>query len=397
MECAEHLYLNFDVNKTCIMTDAAGGKTLEHVARDLVAERSWGVVQPDGSFAVQHPEPVTRAELLRLHGAAAEPWLTYKDMIDARYPYPERRAGERNAELEALYSRQRDARRDDMRLFGLTPDTRSMDGFVHRIVDQLTVRDSATAESYFFVTSFLTLVARLSESGVSFNIIFRTFGEDMHEIIKRFNEFCAGADPRFPDVRLDGSRAGSRDLRITSAAMGSIYRESLDSDGMCLAWSTAAQAALGGWDAFVAAQGLAAADMVRGAPAVHASMLARLRTHNTLLLRDYYPFWAAMGEAPDAGKIVMLNTANANALTVMLDDNVNAPDRPTSIAGALDVATGLRVAREAAFGRVLLPVDPYAAATDDAYYLHTVAAALPGMRALHAELRAATAAASGSV
>lgn len=72
---------------------------------------------------------------------------------------------------------------------------------------------------YHFIPSFFRMLIYLKKSKKEFALVFRTFGEDIHNAIYEFNMFCNGDHPCFsgrggtPLVKFDGSK-GTRDLRI---------------------------------------------------------------------------------------------------------------------------------------------------------------------------------------
>ena len=43
---------------------------------------------------------------------------------------------------------------------------------------------------------------KLREMGREFNIIFRTFGIDLPEVLEEFNVFCMGEHPLYPDIKM---------------------------------------------------------------------------------------------------------------------------------------------------------------------------------------------------
>lgn len=77
---ASKLVLHFDVNRTLIMLDPAGGKSMEYMLNAIVADGAWGEVTVDGEWA---PTPHVCMELpAELTG---RPVTTYHDWVQERW------------------------------------------------------------------------------------------------------------------------------------------------------------------------------------------------------------------------------------------------------------------------------------------------------------------------
>lgn len=72
---------------------------------------------------------------------------------------------------------------------------------------------------YHLIPSFFRMLIYLKKAKREFAIVFRTFGEDLNNVVFEFNKFCNGEHPCYngrggtPLVKFDGSK-GTRDLRI---------------------------------------------------------------------------------------------------------------------------------------------------------------------------------------
>jgi len=87
---------------------------------------------------------------------------------------------------------------------------------------------------YHILPSFFRTLIFLKKQRRDFNVCFRTFGNDLDNIVWEFNEFCCGNHPCFngkngtPLIRFDGTQ-GTRDLRIReSTQKGCFIRLSCD-------------------------------------------------------------------------------------------------------------------------------------------------------------------------
>jgi hypothetical protein len=65
----------------------------------------------------------------------------------------------------------------------------------------------------FIIDSFFELLISLTKQEVDFKILFRSFGEDFHEVCEEFNTFCEGNHERYKGVTFNGEN-NSKDLRI---------------------------------------------------------------------------------------------------------------------------------------------------------------------------------------
>lgn len=81
---------------------------------------------------------------------------------------------------------------------------------------------------YHLIPSFFRMLIYLKKAKREFSIVFRTFGEDLNNVVFEFNKFCNGEHPCYngrggtPLVKFDGSK-GTRDLRIQENSQKSIY------------------------------------------------------------------------------------------------------------------------------------------------------------------------------
>jgi len=72
---------------------------------------------------------------------------------------------------------------------------------------------------WHLIPSFFRTMICLKKQKKDFHIAFRTFGDDLQDIIYEFNSFCSGTHPCFngqngsPLIKFDGTD-GSKDYRI---------------------------------------------------------------------------------------------------------------------------------------------------------------------------------------
>lgn len=184
----------------------------------------------------------------------------------------------------------------------------------------------------FIVPAFFRLLQFLQEKEIRFNLIFRTYGDDLHRVAQEFNSFCEGLHPCFQLTKpMDGSN-GSVDRRIHLEAVngGEIPRFGtfLRADGTtALVMGTFKQPKtvdnadpLGFYSS--------AADtveIIRGLPDIHDFLARRwLDSQATLALRDFYPYWFSNKEDAMAGKLLVIDPLDdvEGVHSMFFDDNI---------------------------------------------------------------------------
>lgn len=153
------LCLNFDVNKTLVLTDVASGQSLEESVSNIVSEEALGVVSNDGKWTAvpglvrssnkeQHVGKVTFADWTRSH--------------------VERKTAKK------------------LRMKFLTSDEgESFTALGQKLIE--------VAQKSYFLPSFeraLDFVANLDESKYEWRLFFRTFGTDLPDVIEEWNAIC---------------------------------------------------------------------------------------------------------------------------------------------------------------------------------------------------------------
>ncbi|GLD97756.1 hypothetical protein PINS_up006453 [Pythium insidiosum] len=102
--------LHFDLNRTILMSDAAGGRTMENTVNYLLSECTWGYRHPQQAeqwvcvsdrSSAEPPSP--RTHDVEITGGRVEtvPLITYKQFVDDALPYKSLATAE-NGSLEAV-------------------------------------------------------------------------------------------------------------------------------------------------------------------------------------------------------------------------------------------------------------------------------------------------------
>lgn len=201
------LCLHFDINKTIIMTDASSGRSVHQTLNSLLSECTWGLCELKSMEERSHRDwvvccsepcfepPVPGAMTL---GSYLEDHTTVPKTEQTQI----KRAFTDMGSIGEQFRVYRDKLDDALRL----PDD----------VDIPSDLSVLSTGYYHIVPSFFQVIEYLVESGIEFNLLFRTFGVDIEHVCEEFNLFCEGRHPIFkPRRKLDGTDPTfGKDLRI---------------------------------------------------------------------------------------------------------------------------------------------------------------------------------------
>eukprot|EP00040_Diaphanoeca_grandis_P033491 m.205370 g.205370 ORF g.205370 m.205370 type:complete len:394 (+) comp32913_c0_seq1:221-1402(+) len=326
------LVLHFDVNKTLIIEDAAGGMSIIDMLNSILCEHCWGNCIPE-SVSDQNPIGWTAK-----YSAPTEvkpdqdiKTVTFADAVE-HLPRSERKRFKKQftnpgqpGEQYFAYLKQLD---DALQL----PEhlvQRARDASIEKL----------SHGRFFILPSFFTLILDLEQKKRDFAIVFRTFGTDIPEITEEWNLFCEGKHPVFPGVRLDGS--GSRpDRRLYPPFNTGSWMRYSDPNGLHDGVALSA----------VSSESLLVTTC-KGRVAAHNMIADKLRCRDgtwgaSLALKDDFGFWNESGESDTSGKLLLVE--NLNTFTgpknefeheIFFDDNIER-DR-MHIVDVRDRETGL--------------------------------------------------------
>lgn len=324
-----HVLLYLDVNKTLIMHDPVQGKALEHILNDLLTERALGRVVEDesgekqwrwdGHSALQKREQVEPGS------------VSYGAFLRQKFPLSsDPQTAKHNKHMRKVLRKDFTAR--DHAGEGLVEEHKEL--LKHLLLpaaEEEKRRQAGLDESpyCFIVPAFFRLLQYLQRKQVQFNIIFRTFGDDLHRVAQEFNCFCEGKHPCFkPDQPMDGSDGGvDRRMHLEKK------NDEMPKFGTFLRAEGTAALVMGTFKQPKAADSAAPLafyaddqlDVVRGLPSIHDFLARRWRVSQaTLALRDFYPYWFSKEEEATAGKLLVLDPSDKadNILAMFFDDNI---------------------------------------------------------------------------
>lgn len=95
---AQNVVLHFDLNRTVLMSDAAGGRTMENTVNYLLSETTWGYVNPTDSnewVCVSTHSSIDPP-------SATMPLITYKQFVDEALPYKTLKDGDSIEQIKSF-------------------------------------------------------------------------------------------------------------------------------------------------------------------------------------------------------------------------------------------------------------------------------------------------------
>ena len=216
------LILHFDVNKTITMVDSVQKKKSEDLVNDMIACSSWGFAQ-DGKWVWNGADPSPSCRDPRC--------CTYSKFLSKIYPAKGDKAEKKKIKV------MRKNMRSTFTNSGCVGE--GLADFHAGLMKNLKIpthvahTDAARAAGLqagdrLLVDAFFQLLMHLQRTSRSFNIVLRTFGADIEDVVAELNAFCEGRHPLYPGgVKMDGSQGGP-DYRVVlknTKAAGTFYRD----------------------------------------------------------------------------------------------------------------------------------------------------------------------------
>lgn len=241
---------------------------------------------------------------------------------------------------------------------------------------ELVQRAGLDASPYFFmVPAFFRFVEHLHDRDIAFNLIFRTYGDDLVRIAQEFNCFCEGKHPFFPHAKMDGS-GGSIDRRIhltideetdaTGPRFGTFYRAD---EFTALVMGTFDQPSKDDavYNDVSFYKDYRDVRVVEGIPAIHRFLTEEWRAkQTTLAIRDFYPFWFRNCEDATTSKLLTLDPRDDSVHAIFFDDNILEHD--AHIVDARNARDGSAIPFEQTKDVNLVRVEPLDVIRDEEYF-----------------------------
>lgn len=390
------LVVHFDVNKTVLCTDQAGGKSQADVLNSIASDYSLGVV--DGA---------TGKWELKLKPGEDGPRLglvSYSEFIEDSLPYQPEPADATKEAIDALRKVNAATRvkRQDIKVRFTQPGepgetcaelVKQWDAALAVPPESLEACKQVeflASGSYHLIPAYFATLEALATDTRQACIVFRTFGSDLPHIIKEHNMYCEGSHPAFPKAQpLDGSVPGRPDMRLTSKDTGRFQRYMESGEPVI---SLAIMSQHGSLPAVV--------DVVTGAHNVSHAILTHLGVsapashrppkHSMMALRDDYAYWHHAGEVGEAGKLLLVDPQDTTVHSVFFDDNVG--EEEACIVDARHAETGEALPFDLTKDVFIIRCNIGDALLDPGYFLEKIAKS----QALRAERHDALVQLSGS-
>ncbi|OWZ02644.1 hypothetical protein PHMEG_00025758 [Phytophthora megakarya] len=387
--------LHFDLNRTVLMSDAAGGRTMENTVDYLLSECTWGYVNPQSpsewvcvsdASTINPPEAATDTPQL----------ISYKQFVDETHPY-QSLATAKDSDIDQIKAVNKAAKKKRTALQsaftgGDDAPGRRVRGSFDEVMQKLHFPDGqreaakqlaanmpkcrlqeAWSEGrYYLLPSFLQFLSYLASPQVTakndVKLVFRTFGDDIVEVAKELELLVDGQHP----VGLPALPERFRlKLEPSARCVGTFYRDGFEADGTALAVGTLTKVP---FSSKLAEEGASAPNnfyaadtevqVVRGFQPIQETLDAMLQESSTLALRDYWEWWSAHAEDGQYGKLLLVDEKKDN-IAVFFDDHIEA--HHSHIVDVRDVS-GAPVDFEKSRGKYLQRVEPFAAITDPNYF-----------------------------
>jgi len=356
-----HLVLHFDVNKTIVMADSVTGKSSADIANTVLASCSWGAVVDNKWQCKSEAPSVTRP---------APDLVAYIESLSVDLP------GKEDKEMrEILLHKFTDPGEPGAALRPFA------DAFLKQL--QLPAGCVGTKEAYdvgllgtecFIIPAFFETLLQMRRRKQSFTLVFRTFGDDLGQVVHEFNAFCEGRHPLFPGSVMDGTDGGV-DYRLdlsNPSKFGTFFRQN-SGTGLILGTfhQPREQDNLEIYSSGLYPHVRIVEDTSDSFNTIHLEVARLTSTCGTLAFRDYYPYWRANNFSSTSGKLLLLESGTKDVQHIFFDDNI-LYDR-TCIVHAHDVATSQDILDCALLSLChIARAEPWEAVFDRLYFIHHI-------------------------
>ncbi|RLN50709.1 hypothetical protein BBJ29_005135 [Phytophthora kernoviae] len=390
--------LHFDLNRTVLMSDAAGGRTMENTVDYLLSECTWGYVHPERPSewicvsTASSIVPPTAENGLKL--------IPYKQFVDDAHPYQSlaiasgtdideikkvnKAAKKKRTALQSAFTGGDDApgRRvrgsfDEVmqKLHFPEEEQREAAKQLAATMPQSRLQEAWSEGKYYLLPSFLQFLSHLAspkiEKELDVKLVFRTFGDDIVEVARELDFLVDGQHP----VGLPALPERFRlNLEPSARRVGTFYRDGFEVDGTALAVGTLTKVP---FSSKLAEEGAnapnnfystadPAVEVIRGFKQIKETLEGMLHSASTFALRDYWEWWSAHAEDGQYGKLLLVDEEKAEGVSVFFDDHIEV--HHSHIVDVRNIRSGEPVPFETSRGKYLQRVEPFAAITDPSYF-----------------------------
>ena len=383
---SKRLILNFDLNRTVLMSDAAGGRGMVDTLNYLLSEVSFGTATQSTWLAHTNTSPPPTNT------------INYKKYVDSQHPYiveGQDPVPQGFASASAYNKVQKTARKNLHGTF--TQHDQPGHPFVDKLnalvvhmqmpaAAKMRAADSETTGllratwlqgQHMLLPSFINLLFHIQDHATlmdQVHICYRTFGNDLAEVRQELQVLCAGTHPMYHGRKLDARFA----LR---APYSNFYRRGPLSQDCFLTTGTLerpSNIAATNEEIHAFYQQLKAAEKEESIATVsgYTNILQTIRDlvcaepRRSVGIRDHWKYWAAHGESDDSGKVLLVDGSDC-LQQIFIDDHVE--DDHAHIVDVRDVARdGACVPFDRAIGKYMVRACPYDAICNPNYFIELV-------------------------
>uniref|UniRef100_A0A6B2L6Y9 Uncharacterized protein n=1 Tax=Arcella intermedia TaxID=1963864 RepID=A0A6B2L6Y9_9EUKA len=368
------MILHFDINKTIIISDPAGGKSVSECINGIIGEVVWGtkkalsaasadelkvsLVIDQWVWVPHNPRVVSVTD-------PSDGSTTFANFLHETLKYPPK-TGTKEEQYKVVHEIKK--KRDELTTTFTNPGKvgnmcRDLYDMLHKgLCPDVEINGVKTTYEVYLLPSFLNLVTHLANQKRKFTIIFRTFGTDIEPVIKAFNLFCEGKHPMYPNVRYNQLPV---DLRLTDELkptnLGFIFhKEESGTESLHLNIGTITKED--------------SKAQLSGFKDIHQFFIdsaeRSLKSGGSLAIRDDYYWWASHNESAHAGKCNIFNPKDPQHHTIFLDDNY-FPNRGQSILDCRD-QNGEALPDSVAEAVYAIKVEPFDAISNPQYFIQVI-------------------------
>jgi len=398
--------LHFDLNRTVLMSDAAGGRGMNDTLNYLLSEVSWGNISSDKKTwtPVANTSPTSVQTNNQL--------INYKKFVDLQSPYL--KIGdvipEGHTDTSSFNKMAKAARKNlhgsftnddqpgaslratlDLLISKMSMSTQMQREAAMKMADEIEpglLADTWRKGQHFLLPSFLQLLIHLQSTKLinTVRIVYRTFGTDLIEVQKELNIMAIGKHPMYPNTILDPR------LTIRTPFSTFLRRGPLSSDCYLIKGThTDRPKDMNANDESIRTfySTIPNVTVVQGFEAIFNEMSNMIQqkepVRTSIGIRDHWNYWSANGESDDSGKPLLINDVNDNGSSssskssdqnddedrnVFIDDHVEKDH--AHIIDVRNISNGSCVAFQDAIGKYMLRAHPYDAILNENYFIDLV-------------------------
>jgi hypothetical protein len=329
MNTKQKFILHCDINKTIIVTDSSTGKGVDDSLQSLLSEVCWGELVDDSKVTQDSSNELTSLKW-RSHGT--------NPSIDA--------PNESSITFGSFLENHTNLHKKQRKVLKTTFGKRNipmLNGDTHTYTEKFEelkkyMRMGEVDNRYhFIIPSFFKLLDYLFSEEVTQNIewkiVFRSFGDDIDDVIVEINSYLSQYHPFHT---IDRQKQSGEFKRVGPTQYDLILT-------------------------------MKSGEVIEGVQQINTYLLNMLDSHNFFVIRDDYPWWNSNMESDHSGKLLLLQP---NIKQIFIDDNIER-DR-AHIVDVRNLDTFEPIPFTETKDRILIKAEPYLAIIDENYFVDIV-------------------------